>query len=144
MTGGGGEFRELFERGRKDGSSGQDDGETYDLPIPQAEPLENHEIAWWWTGGGPRGGSRPDGRLVEMALRHGNGIMEVVEHQGRQTGFSPSRAIACVTCGTSIPELEPDSFSFNSPYGACEDGGAGTRKEVNSGAGWWRTPSLSS
>src|SRR5690606_38255244 len=39
---------------------------------------------------------------------------------------------ACANCGTSLPELEPRQFSFNSPYGACEEcGGLGTRKEVN-------------
>ena len=32
-----------------------------------------------------------------------------------------SRKLACVECDTSVPELEPRSFSFNSPYGACED-----------------------
>ena len=32
-----------------------------------------------------------------------------------------SRKLACAECGTSVPELEPRSFSFNSPYGACEE-----------------------
>ncbi len=32
-----------------------------------------------------------------------------------------SQKLACVECGTSVPELEPRSFSFNSPYGACEE-----------------------
>ncbi len=31
-----------------------------------------------------------------------------------------SEQFACLTCGTSIPELEPRIFSFNSPHGACE------------------------
>ncbi|MGH8435191.1 MAG: excinuclease ABC subunit UvrA, partial [Pseudomonas sp.] len=40
---------------------------------------------------------------------------------------------ACVYCGTSMAELEPRQFSFNSPYGACEGcGGLGTRREVSS------------
>jgi excinuclease ABC subunit A len=32
-----------------------------------------------------------------------------------------SQKLACVECGESVPELEPRSFSFNSPYGACEE-----------------------
>ncbi len=32
-----------------------------------------------------------------------------------------SQKLACMECGASIPQLEPRSFSFNSPYGACED-----------------------
>ena len=31
-----------------------------------------------------------------------------------------SEQFACLKCGTSIPELEPRIFSFNSPHGACE------------------------
>jgi excinuclease ABC subunit A len=31
-----------------------------------------------------------------------------------------SEKFACLSCGTSIPELEPRIFSFNSPHGACE------------------------
>ncbi len=32
-----------------------------------------------------------------------------------------SQKLACTECGASVPQLEPRSFSFNSPYGACED-----------------------
>ena len=31
-----------------------------------------------------------------------------------------SEKFACLKCGTSMPELEPRIFSFNSPHGACE------------------------
>ena len=31
-----------------------------------------------------------------------------------------SQKLACTDCGTSVPQLEPRSFSFNSPFGACE------------------------
>jgi excinuclease ABC subunit A len=40
------------------------------------------------------------------------------EHAGGIMLFSEQ--FACLTCGTSIPELEPRIFSFNSPHGACE------------------------
>ena len=60
--------------------------------------------------------------------------MEVIEHVKKSDPVEHvfSEYYACDTCGTSLPELEPRQFSFNSPYGACEDcGGLGTRKEVN-------------
>ena len=31
-----------------------------------------------------------------------------------------SEKFACLSCGTSMPEIEPRIFSFNSPHGACE------------------------
>ena len=41
--------------------------------------------------------------------------------RGRRPTGSPSvERFACLNCGTSIPELEPRIFSFNSPHGACE------------------------
>jgi excinuclease ABC subunit A len=41
-----------------------------------------------------------------------------------------SERYACVHCGTSMTELEPRQFSFNSPYGACDAcNGLGTRRE---------------
>ena len=40
------------------------------------------------------------------------------EHPGGVLLFSEQ--FACLNCGTSIPELEPRIFSFNSPHGACE------------------------
>ncbi|HEY8083586.1 MAG TPA: excinuclease ABC subunit UvrA [Solirubrobacterales bacterium] len=40
------------------------------------------------------------------------------EHIGEIMLFSEQ--FACLSCGTSIPELEPRIFSFNSPHGACD------------------------
>ena len=40
------------------------------------------------------------------------------EHIGGNMLFSEQ--FACLNCGTSIPELEPRIFSFNSPHGACD------------------------
>ena len=38
----------------------------------------------------------------------------------RRANLLFSEQFACLNCGTSIPELEPRIFSFNSPHGACE------------------------
>ena len=54
---------------------------------------------------------------IEIALRLTNGLVTIVCGEESRT-FSDK--LACVDCGISIPELEPRSFSFNSPFGACE------------------------
>ncbi|MGI8802982.1 MAG: excinuclease ABC subunit UvrA [Solirubrobacteraceae bacterium] len=43
-----------------------------------------------------------------------------------------SEKFACLKCGTSMPELEPRIFSFNSPHGACERcHGLGSQREID-------------
>ena len=54
---------------------------------------------------------------VEAALKLGNGLVVVAREGHDDLPFS--QGAACPNCGTSVPELEPRSFSFNSPYGAC-------------------------
>jgi len=67
---------------------------------------------------------------VEMALKLGEGIVLIQEMEGEARLFSEH--FACVLCGISLPEIQPRSFSFNSPHGACpECTGLGTRKEFD-------------
>ncbi len=56
---------------------------------------------------------------IETATRLANGVVLVSVVDGEERLYS--RKLACAICGTSVPELEPRSFSFNSPYGACEE-----------------------
>jgi excinuclease ABC subunit A len=55
---------------------------------------------------------------VEAAAGLAGGLVEVEIVEGETLIFSEQ--FACLNCGTSIPELEPRIFSFNSPHGACE------------------------
>jgi excinuclease ABC subunit A len=67
---------------------------------------------------------------IETALKLGDGIVLIEEIGGETRLFSEH--FACVYCGISIPEIEPRTFSFNSPHGACPDcTGLGTRKELD-------------
>ena len=50
-----------------------------------------------------------------FALTEGNAIVDVID--GEPINFSQS--FACPDCGISIDEVEPRSFSFNNPFGAC-------------------------
>ncbi len=54
---------------------------------------------------------------VESALALAEGLLVVDVIDGEPINFSQS--FACPDCGISISEIEPRSFSFNNPFGAC-------------------------
>ena len=55
---------------------------------------------------------------IETATKLADGLVTVAVVNGEEKLYS--QKLACPNCGTSIPQLEPRSFSFNSPFGACE------------------------
>jgi excinuclease ABC subunit A len=57
---------------------------------------------------------------VEAAAGLAAGLVEVEIVDEKVEPLLFSEQFACLNCGTSIPELEPRIFSFNSPHGACE------------------------
>ena len=54
---------------------------------------------------------------IATALKLAQGLVTVAVVGGEEHVFSEK--LACPDCGLSVPQLEPRSFSFNSPYGAC-------------------------
>jgi excinuclease ABC subunit A len=56
---------------------------------------------------------------IETATKLADGLVLITVVNGEERLYS--QKLACTECGTSIPQLEPRSFSFNSPYGACEE-----------------------
>ena len=56
---------------------------------------------------------------IETVLGLTNGLLEVDLTDGNLLTLSSS--FACPDCGISIEEIEPRSFSFNNPYGACPE-----------------------
>ena len=56
---------------------------------------------------------------IETALGLSGGLMMVDQMDGTIVNFSQN--FACPDCGISIDEVEPRSFSFNNPFGACPD-----------------------
>ncbi|MGO9968584.1 MAG: excinuclease ABC subunit UvrA [Bryobacteraceae bacterium] len=56
---------------------------------------------------------------IETATKLAGGLVLIAVVNGEERLYS--KELACTVCGTSIPQLEPRSFSFNSPYGACEE-----------------------
>ncbi|GAB5556403.1 MAG: excinuclease ABC subunit UvrA [Schleiferiaceae bacterium] len=57
---------------------------------------------------------------IQTAMKHGKGIMTVLEMGGDKPQFF-SRHLMCPTTGIAYPDPEPNSFSFNSPKGACDN-----------------------
>ena len=56
---------------------------------------------------------------LESVLHLGDGLAMVDVQEGETLQFSQS--FSCPDCGISIDEIEPRSFSFNNPFGACPD-----------------------
>jgi len=55
---------------------------------------------------------------IETATKLASGLVTVAVVNGDEHLYS--QKLACPDCDTSVPAIEPRSFSFNSPYGACE------------------------
>jgi excinuclease ABC subunit A len=71
---------------------------------------------------------------IETALKLASGlvILDFVDAKGAEKERTYSEHLACHDCNLSFEELEPRSFSFNSPFGACADcSGIGTKLEVD-------------
>ncbi len=119
-----GQHEEIFSRIRKQGFVRvRVDGTIYDIEdLPELDKNKVHTIEvvidrLIVT-------SRIRARLtdsVELALNHGDGIIYVIcrEEGGEDEEVLFSEKNACVKCGISFEPLQPRSFSFNSPYGAC-------------------------
>jgi excinuclease ABC subunit A len=56
---------------------------------------------------------------IDTATKLANGLVVIAVVNGEERMYS--QKLACTECGTSVPQLEPRSFSFNSPFGACEE-----------------------
>ncbi|MDQ4125306.1 MAG: excinuclease ABC subunit UvrA, partial [Actinomycetota bacterium] len=72
---------------------------------------------------------------IETAVGLAAGIVEVEVVGGEGAAGDVrtfSEKFACLSCGTSMPELEPRIFSFNSPHGACDRcTGLGSQMEID-------------
>jgi excinuclease ABC subunit A len=114
------------------------DGELVDLPAKlQLERYEQHTIEIVVDRLVRRSGiERRLTDSLETALKLAEGVAEV-EIVPREDAAEPeiltfSEHLACTHCGLSFEELAPRNFSFNSPYGACDEcDGLGTRFQVD-------------
>jgi excinuclease ABC subunit A len=132
-----GEFVELFNDLITQGySRARVDGEVIQLSdAPKLKKQEKHTIEVVIDRLTAKAESKT--RLtdsIETALRLASGIvvLDFVDAKGADKERTYSEHLACHDCELSFEELEPRSFSFNSPFGACaECSGIGTKKEVD-------------
>ncbi|HEY4690261.1 MAG TPA: excinuclease ABC subunit UvrA [Anaerolineae bacterium] len=70
---------------------------------------------------------------IETALKLGDGVVIVNDISTEPaTDLLFSERFSCAYDGTNLPEIEPRTFSFNSPHGACSTcQGLGTRMEID-------------
>jgi len=146
-----GEYKDLFEELRAEGfTRAKIDGELRRLEDEiELDKKFKHDIAVVVD----RLQMKPDVRKrladsVETAVALAEGIVEVelvdgvTESKPHSTGAKGARESAgtlvfsekfsCLKCGTSMPELEPRIFSFNSPHGACPRcTGLGSQQEID-------------
>ena len=117
-----GHYRELFETIRKRGfSKVRVDGEIKQLTLNMAvDRYKIHDIETVIDRLTLHDNSKA--RLtnsLRLALKNGKGVLMVLDHAtGEVKNYS--KYLMCPTSGISYPEPEPNTFSFNSPYGACE------------------------
>lgn len=57
-------------------------------------------------------------KAIELSFKHGKGLLFILE-EGQNDVRYFSRLLMCPTTGLSYQDPEPNTFSFNSPYGAC-------------------------
>ncbi|MFN2198791.1 MAG: excinuclease ABC subunit UvrA, partial [Anaerolineales bacterium] len=71
---------------------------------------------------------------VETSLKFGDGyltVQDVTDAENPQD-LNFSEHLSCAVCGISLPEIEPRTFSFNTPHGACPDcQGLGGKLEID-------------
>ena len=136
-----GEFLDLFKDFTTQGySRARVDGTVYQInEIPKLKKQEKHTIEVVVDRLAVKAESKS--RLtdsIETALRLGNGMV-VLDFVDKKVGSKEkervySEHLACHDCELSFEELEPRSFSFNSPFGACSEcTGIGTKLEVDEG-----------
>lgn len=116
-----GHYRELFEQIRKQGYvKVRIDGEIQDLtPKMQVDRYKIHDIEI--VVDRLIIDEKDHKRLldsIQTAMRLGKGIIKISDKENNVAHFS--RFLMCPTTGISYDEPQPNSFSFNSPYGACE------------------------
>ncbi len=132
-----GEFVDLFSDLITQGySRARVDGETIQLAeAPKLKKQEKHTIEVVVDRLTAKAESKS--RLtdsIETALKLASGlvILDFVDAKGDEKERVFSEHLACHDCNLSFEELEPRSFSFNSPFGACpECSGIGTKLEVD-------------
>lgn len=115
-----GHYRELFEQIRKQGyTKVRVDNEILDVtPKMQLDRYKIHDIEIVIDRVEAKADNRK--RIVDSvaaAMKQAKGIIKIADKENNVSHFS--KFLMCPTTGISYDEPQPNTFSFNSPYGAC-------------------------
>ncbi len=131
-----GHYRENFEQMRRQGYlKVRVDGEIRDLEFGmQLDRFKVHDIELLVDTLSVKSEEKLMQRLtraIQTAIKSGRGAIMVIR-QGENKPHHYSKLLMCPVSGISYDEAEPNTFSFNSPYGACPKcSGLGNITEVN-------------
>ncbi|GGB65649.1 UvrABC system protein A [Flavobacterium suaedae] len=131
-----GHYRELFEQISKQGFLRvRVDGEIREIESGmKVDRYKTHDIETVIDRMAVDTSEDTEKRLAESiktAMYHGDDVMMVIEHETNEMRYY-SRSLMCPTTGISYPNPEPNTFSFNSPKGACPNcNGLGKVNEIN-------------
>ncbi len=129
-----GEYKKQLQQMSREGFvRARIDGETVDLSAepPQLDKQKKHHIDIVVDRLVVKPGiEKRLSASIETALKVSGGLVVLAPRGGREETLSQN--YACIDCGTSLTEITPRLFSFNSPYGACSDcSGLGTLMGVD-------------
>ena len=116
-----GHYRELFEHIRQAGFTRvRVDGELREIEFGMMlDRYKTHDIEIVIDRIEVKDDSKSRiSKSVQTAFRYGKGLLMVMDHDSEQLRYF-SRLLMCPTTGLSYEDPEPNTFSFNSPYGAC-------------------------
>lgn len=129
-----GHYRELFEQIRKQGYlKVRIDGEILEITHGlQLDRYKIHDIEIVIDQISIKSEARSRlANSVNLAMRHGKDVLMILDISNEKIRHL-SRLLMCPTSGISYEEPEPNTFSFNSPYGACPKcNGLGTISEID-------------
>jgi len=129
-----GHYRELFEQFRKQGFiKVRTDGDIRELTFGlQLDRYKVHDIEI--VVDRIKVNAESAKRLiqsVQLGMKYGKGSVMILDPETNEAKHY-SRALMCPASGISYKEPEPNTFSFNSPYGACQKcNGLGTVTEID-------------
>ncbi|MCR5014405.1 MAG: excinuclease ABC subunit UvrA [Bacteroidales bacterium] len=116
-----GHYRELFEHIRQAGFTRvRVDGEMREIEFGMMlDRYKTHNIETVIDRIEVKDDSRSRiAKSVQTAFRYGKGLLMVMDNEDQQVRYF-SRLLMCPTTGLSYEDPEPNTFSFNSPFGAC-------------------------
>lgn len=131
-----GHYRELFQQIARQGFvKVRINGEIQDITVGmRVDRYKTHDIEIVIDRLVISDSEESDKRLSESiltAMYHGDDTLMIEDHDTHKVRYF-SRALMCPTTGISYPQPEPNSFSFNSPKGMCQNcKGLGSLHEVD-------------